>query len=81
MTGPIFHTWLRPARLISCDGQQAVIAATSRYHSEELRTRLSLHIAHTLGTVIGAPVTCAYVPLSELVGQNGTGPQPPTPAG
>ena len=67
VTRPNFEMWLRPTTLVSCDGQRAVIAAPSRYHTETLAGRLTPLVQHALSTVLSTPVQCQYVPMSDLL--------------
>jgi hypothetical protein len=67
VTGPIFHLWLASTTLVSCDGQTATVAAPSRWHAGELAERLDRPIRQTLTSLIGKPVVCQYVSLTDLV--------------
>ncbi len=67
VTGPNYHMWLKPAVLVSCDDQRAVVAAPSKYHAEHLAERLDRTICQTMSAVLGRRVQCAYVTLDELV--------------
>ncbi len=67
VTGPNFTMWLKPTRLVRCDGDKAVIVAPFVYHAEHLAQRLDPHITQALRTVVGTPVRCRYITLGEAV--------------
>lgn len=67
VTGPIFHMWLKPTQLLTCDAQQAVVAVPSQYHAEQLgERRLDERLAHALRRIVGSQVTCQLVSLADL---------------
>lgn len=49
--------WLEPAVLVSCDQTEAILAAMSSYHVEQLQL-LSRPIALALTHVVGRPLSC-----------------------
>jgi hypothetical protein len=61
MSKPNYETWFRDTRLVSLDGELAVIAAPNPFTAEWLDTRCKPLIRKTLGGIIQRPVECQIV--------------------
>ncbi len=66
VTGPIFFTYLKHTRLVSCTETQAVVATVYSYTAEQLAERHHHTIVRALQQVLDRGVSCTYVSLGEL---------------
>ena len=67
MTKANFETWIKETSLIHLDGSMARVAAASKFQIEWLVSRFDPWIRRELSSVIARPVSCEYLPVSELL--------------
>jgi chromosomal replication initiator protein len=61
MTKATFNTWLKDARLVSCEGGEYVIAVRNDYAKDWLENRLHDIIQRTLASIVGERVILRFV--------------------
>lgn len=66
VTAPLYHTFLKDTKMVSCVGGSAVIVAPHVYVAETLTGRLRAHLDHTLSSVLGYPVVTRVVAFETL---------------
>jgi len=67
MTKANFETWIKETSLIHLDGSRARVAAASKFQIEWLVSRFDPWISRELSSVIDRPISCEYLPVSELL--------------
>jgi len=66
LSRPAFETFLSRTLLLACDGREAKVGARSTFEVEYLTGKLDHFIAQALGAVLGQPVRCTYVSLTQM---------------
>lgn len=67
MTKATFNTWLKDARLLTCDGDEYVIGVRNDYAKDWLENRLQDTIVRTLSTIAGRPLSARFVVWSDEI--------------
>jgi hypothetical protein len=67
LSRPAFETFLSRTLLLRCDGRAAEVGARSAFEVDYLTGKLDHHITQSLSAVLGQPVRCSYVSLTNLV--------------
>lgn len=85
MTRATFNTWLKDARLLTCDDEEFVIGVRNDYAKDWLENRLQDTILRTLSTILGRRTVVRFVVWSdELIAEpppvlnNNNAPKPKT---
>jgi chromosomal replication initiator protein len=67
MTKATFNTWLKDARLLTCEGDEFVIGVRNDYAKDWLENRLQDTILRTLTAIVARPVTIRFVVWSDEI--------------
>jgi chromosomal replication initiator protein len=65
MTKATFNTWLKDARLLTCEDNEFVVGVRNDYAKDWLENRLRDTILRTLSAIVDAPVTVRFVVWSD----------------
>lgn len=65
MTKATFNTWLKDARLLTCEENEFVVGVRNDYAKDWLENRLRDTILRTLSTIVNQPVTVRFVVWSD----------------